>query len=830
MSDLLRLERQLPRVESISGPTRDVDSALRHLTLAVQSQERLVSALCAMDGEIVPSNGTESDAFVDTTTTTTTGLPTGGKSIHLHDNSIAALTEEANAIASRLWGLRMRLQGTGPSQPVAFNAIEGGTRGKIVSASGAGAAFKLEADLEVKLMTLLDMPRKHRLSSPIWRDNVMDIVHACAPRVQIVFVAVLEPLCTNVTELFGDVSATDTEANVSRHHQQQQQHVDMRHLPKLHVIFLRPDELNMEDCDVRAQTGHYAHPLVRADELRSVCLSLIKAERWVVALLLASEEETLFGGGDAKDWQELRTLVYTASAEPGSGFPACRRAFESSRCKGFSLAFAHKKVAKRKKKNAAAAVAAAVAVAAADVTAAPPDDTTALVTSMQPLLKERSDSSLADLEEACVLLFYAHKIVKTSATTGDFFSLSDGAAAAESGRGPSTSRTSLLDPSDALELAACAAASDPRTAFLNLATRQVDALDTIAATTDTVSSLPLLPSKSFIAAIERWLKLTLARRLGLVPASVPWPAPSSELASLIARLGPPVASLNPFNILAFARCGSYAYGLSTASSDEDYVFVHAGDTADLLSKLGYKTRESRDNNGPRQLVEHKVIEARLYCTQLLKGATNAVELLFDDSSQSGSPLWAELVAYREAFISEIVVRQYVGFVRDHLHRVERAIKSATASIKPSKSNNEGVRKGKGSNGDDVGGKAMTKDAAAGGTGSSDIASAGGGAKGQSLTKLLYHVFRALHELERMAAGRMPEVTVTGPDRDFILNLRSQSAPAVTPFALDSLVSLAKFRLQAVLGRLAQRVWRWPETGDCRWLENWLCRVRAAAYI
>jgi hypothetical protein len=52
----------------------------------------------------------------------------------------------------------------------------------------------------------------------------------------------------------------------------------------------------------------------------------------------------------------------------------------------------------------------------------------------------------------------------------------------------------------------------------------------------------------------------------------------SEMMCLLEEIGGPVASLKPEQILMITRAGSYMYGLSTPTSDTDYVIIYAENT------------------------------------------------------------------------------------------------------------------------------------------------------------------------------------------------------------------------------------------------------------
>ena len=52
----------------------------------------------------------------------------------------------------------------------------------------------------------------------------------------------------------------------------------------------------------------------------------------------------------------------------------------------------------------------------------------------------------------------------------------------------------------------------------------------------------------------------------------------TELLTLMEQIGGPVAKLQPEQILLITQAGSYMYGLSTPTSDVDYLVVYAEQT------------------------------------------------------------------------------------------------------------------------------------------------------------------------------------------------------------------------------------------------------------
>ena len=138
-----------------------------------------------------------------------------------------------------------------------------------------------------------------------------------------------------------------------------------------------------------------------------------------------------------------------------------------------------------------------------------------------------------------------------------------------------------------------------------------------------------------------------------------------------------------------------------------------------------------------------------------------------------TPLWLELVDNRQRFISEVVIRQYLGFVKEHLYRVKA-------------------------------GKQPDKD-----------------------SKFLYHVFHKLGELRRLIARETLKVHLDGDERAFILRIR-ESAP-LDALAMSALVQLAEAQLALIEAAVVQRDWRYREVGDSAYLNDWLARLRRSAH-
>ena len=147
------------------------------------------------------------------------------------------------------------------------------------------------------------------------------------------------------------------------------------------------------------------------------------------------------------------------------------------------------------------------------------------------------------------------------------------------------------------------------------------------------------------------------------------------------------------------------YNLNVASSDNDYMGVFAFDTDKILGHVDCRCmlvrlvavnahgsidldtfEETVGNQGRSLEVEHRCYEARLFCESLLKGNPSVIgihvtcevvplcanmlcftELLYHTDPSFESEIWHELVEHRDLFISEMVLRQYLGFIRVQLN-------------------------------------------------------------------------------------------------------------------------------------------------------------------
>lgn len=119
----------------------------------------------------------------------------------------------------------------------------------------------------------------------------------------------------------------------------------------------------------------------------------------------------------------------------------------------------------------------------------------------------------------------------------------------------------------------------------------------------------------------------------------------------------------PWKPILWARVGSHAFGLATASSDEDYLGIFQVKTEALLGL---------DN--PRQTVVHtdpdwQMHELEKYITLALLGNPTILDLLWVDDYVVMSSTGEELVQLRKEMLSSRVRQTYGGYA---MHQIKRA--------------------------------------------------------------------------------------------------------------------------------------------------------------
>ncbi|XP_048760797.2 uncharacterized protein LOC125669961 [Ostrea edulis] len=248
------------------------------------------------------------------------------------------------------------------------------------------------------------------------------------------------------------------------------------------------------------------------------------------------------------------------------------------------------------------------------------------------------------------------------------------------------------------------------------------------------------------------------------------PDEHSSLTTQMQEIGGQVTKLQPQQIILIAQAGSHMYGLSTPTSDVDFVVIYSEPCQNVLGRCK-EIKDNFESRGPSKLLEYGAHEARLFCEMLLKGSVVILELLFGENHTYMSPLWKELTTHRKCFVTEKGIQQYLGLIQNNFKMLE-------------KDKNEGGPKDR---------------------------------------KLLYQIFHKSDGVERMMKGDIPNVRCSGDLREFIMNIRTK--PLENDFSRNVLVTKAKGKIDGLLKSLAARETRMKENMDFSVVTDWLLQVR-----
>ncbi|XP_076438937.1 uncharacterized protein LOC143277875 [Babylonia areolata] len=244
-----------------------------------------------------------------------------------------------------------------------------------------------------------------------------------------------------------------------------------------------------------------------------------------------------------------------------------------------------------------------------------------------------------------------------------------------------------------------------------------------------------------------------------------------RLKQLMAEIGGPLGRLAPEQVLLVARAGSWMYGLSTPDSDVDYVVIFRERTETILSACS-RVSECVESRGPSRHVEYGAYEARLLCDMLLKGSVVILELVYLGEHEYVSPVWEHLHKHRGRFVTEVAVQQYLGLIKNNLHSLHSHRHCGNTARE---------------------------------------------------RKLFYQIFHKIDSVRHMMTGVAPPVRVTGPVRDFIMDVRTK--PLEGDLSRESLLEKASADFEDLRRQLADRESRLPERPDFRFVTDWLLSVR-----
>jgi len=223
----------------------------------------------------------------------------------------------------------------------------------------------------------------------------------------------------------------------------------------------------------------------------------------------------------------------------------------------------------------------------------------------------------------------------------------------------------------------------------------------------------------------------------------------------------------PGKIIFGKLWGSRSHNTELPTSDEDFLAVYVSSNKELLGM--FPPPDTVDN--PTDVKpDYQAHEVGKFCQLLLKGNPSIVEMLFTDRMCFDTPDWLTLKAYRKKFLSQVAVRQYLGYAEGQLKKLAHH------------------------------------------TGNAGLHTKGG----KYSEKWAYHMVRLLWDAKRIAQGGEPVVWKEGLERDHLMQIRMD---LLTQEAVER---LAKSEIAAID---AMRPWKIPEEADKRLLNDWLLCVR-----
>jgi hypothetical protein len=226
--------------------------------------------------------------------------------------------------------------------------------------------------------------------------------------------------------------------------------------------------------------------------------------------------------------------------------------------------------------------------------------------------------------------------------------------------------------------------------------------------------------------------------------------------------------------LLFARvCGSYSYNTMLPTSDRDFLAVFVAPTRDVLSI--HPPSYTVDGVKP----DFQAHEVGKFCSLLLKGNPGIIECLFtkivvDDvfTSASGVPFavapWGELTAARKQFLSQRVVKQYLGYAMGQMQKLKKGTSLHTKGGKLSE-------------------------------------------------KWSYHIIRLLNDAVKISSGEEPVIWKEGQERELLMAIRNGR------ISTHEIVNLANSRIRQIEDMLSKGLL--PKEGDEKFLNKWLLSIR-----
>ncbi len=214
--------------------------------------------------------------------------------------------------------------------------------------------------------------------------------------------------------------------------------------------------------------------------------------------------------------------------------------------------------------------------------------------------------------------------------------------------------------------------------------------------------------------------------------------------------------------LIFAKiAGSHSHNTNVPESDLDALGVYQADTDEVLGIDSPKDTICNSSN------DFTIHELSKFCRLLLKGNPGIIEMLFTEKMCFETGEWRELRDNRKRFLSQRVIKQYLGYLNAQMHKLNHGTYLHTTS-------------------------------------------------GKYNTKFAYHFIRLGKEALNISEGKDPVVWVDGADRDLLLTIREG---VYTEFAVKGMAHRLIRKVES------NKPWPLPEEGDKEWLNDWLLKVR-----
>eukprot|EP00117_Sycon_ciliatum_P035646 scpid38775/ scgid5899/ len=238
--------------------------------------------------------------------------------------------------------------------------------------------------------------------------------------------------------------------------------------------------------------------------------------------------------------------------------------------------------------------------------------------------------------------------------------------------------------------------------------------------------------------------------------------------SLLTQHGGNIAAVDPSHLLLMTITGSKLYRLNVASSDDDFLGIYAISRKQYVRDYNQVQRKTVLDNRGKKLDSGDIAlyEASKFVEALLHGGVEVIQMLFTNDLLYESKHFQFLKTHRMKLLSEKVITNYCGYVDKHFDFLKKPQKTPS--------------------------------------------------------KVLYHIYHKLGELERLCRGEGPKVQVDGEERDFILRIRT--GPMEGEFGYEALLQRAHERFDEIKAALKARTVRLPELGDVQVLREWLLSI------